>query len=406
MSWTSAITLAPPDAVFGVADAFQKDSSPNKINLGVGAYRDEAGAPFVLPSVRRAEELILQSGSNHEYLPQTGLAELRRLAPALLFGEGAEVLRHVACVQALSGTGALRVAGEFLREFHPPADIFVTDPTWSNHVTIFQKSGFAVKQLRYFDEATKGLAFESYVSDMERAPERSILVLHTCAHNPTGVDPTPAQWEAIEKVVARKRHTVLFDTAYQGYASGSLEKDAWALRHFVSKGHEVLVCQSFAKNMGLYGERVGTVSVVCESPASVAAVESRLEKVIRPMYSNPPKHGALIVTTILSSAQLKAQWLAEMAAMSDRILSTRRTLVEELKRLGTPGTWTHITSQIGMFSYTGLTAPQVDIMTKKHHIYLLSSGRISMAGINGSNVARLAAAIDNAVRSTAAPPKL
>ena len=404
MSWTSAITLAPPDAVFGVAEAFQRDPSPDKINLGVGAYRDERGAPFVLPSVRRAEQLIQEGNHNHEYLPQTGLPELRRLAPTVLFGESAEVLPRVACVQALSGTGALRVAGEFLREFHPPATVFVTEPTWSNHTTIFQKCGFKVGQLRYFDEATRGLAFAAFLDDVEGAPEGSILVLHTCAHNPTGVDPTPAQWQAVEQAVARRRHTVLFDTAYQGYASGSLERDAWALRHFVGRGHEVVVCQSFAKNMGLYGERVGTVSVVCREAAAVPAVESRLEKVIRPMYSNPPKHGALVAATVLGSPQLRAQWLSELVEMSSRILATRAALVAELQRLDTPGTWTHITSQIGMFSYTGLSAPQVDILTRRHHIYLLSSGRISMAGINQSNVARLAAAIDDAVRSTA--PKL
>jgi aspartate aminotransferase len=261
-----------------------------------------------------------------------------------------------------------------------------------------------VGQLRYFDEATRGLAFAAFLEDVERAPEGSILVLHTCAHNPTGVDPTPAQWQVVEQAVTRRRHTVLFDTAYQGYASGSLERDAWALRHFVDRGHEVLVCQSFAKNMGLYGERVGTVSVVCGSAASVAAVESRLEKVIRPMYSNPPKHGALVAATILGSPELRAQWLRELVEMSSRILATRKALVAELQRLGTPGTWTHITSQIGMFSYTGLSPAQVEILTRRHHVYLLSSGRISMAGINQGNVVRLAAAIDDAVRST--QPKL
>lgn len=401
-SWLSKISVAPVDAVFGVADAFNKDPSPLKINLGVGAYRDERGAPYVLPCVRKAEAELLAAG-NHEYLPQTGLPQLCKLAPALLFGKDPLVLGRVACVQTLSGTGALRVAGEFLKEFHPPTKVFVTDPTWANHVTIFQKCGLEVGQLRYFDPATKGLALAAFLHDIESAPQGSVLVLHTCAHNPTGVDPSAAQWEEIEQVVAKRRHTVIFDTAYQGYASGDLDHDAASLRLFVARGHCVLVCQSFAKNLGLYGERVGTLSVLCSDQASVAAVSSRLEKVVRPMYSNPPMHGALIVASILSSPSLYAEWLQEMKNMSGRIMAMRRALVQELAALGTPGSWKHVEEQIGMFSYTGLTQEQVAVMTSKHHVYLLSSGRISIAGINDGNVKRLAAAIDDAVRTCSKP---
>lgn len=236
--------------------------------------------------------------------------------------------------------------------------------------------------------------------DLENAPDESILILHTCAHNPTGVDPTPQQWSELEQIIARKRHTVLFDTAYQGYASGSLSDDAFALRYFVARGHLVLVCQSFAKNMGLYAERAGTCSVVCRTADQVAPVVSRLEKVVRPMYSNPPKHGAFIVATILGTPHLREQWIAELKQMADRINSTRKRLFDALVALGTPGDWSHITSQIGMFSYTGLKPHQVEYMTKKYHVYLLSSGRISMAGVNSSNVDRLAKAMDDAIRSS------
>lgn len=256
-----------------------------------------------------------------------------------------------------------------------------------------------VEKLRWFDAATKGLALSQLLEDLEHAPERSILILHTCCHNPTGADPTMEQWALIEKIVAHRHHTVVFDTAYQGYGSGDLLKDAASLRFFVSRGHQVLTCQSFAKNMGLYAERVGTLSVVCANAEQAAAVVSRLEKVVRPMYSNPPQHCALIVATVLGSPELRAQWMREMKSMADRIADMRARLLSELKRLGTPGTWEHITSQIGMFSYTGLSPTQVAHMTRVHHVYLLSSGRISMAGINSGNVARLAAAIDDAVRS-------
>jgi aspartate aminotransferase len=247
---------------------------------------------------------------------------------------------------------------------------------------------------------------EHLVQDIERAPNGSILVLHTCCHNPTGIDPSMEQWAQLEKLIARKQHTVLFDTAYQGYGSGDLLEDAKALRYFVSKGHQVLVCQSFAKNMGLYAERIGSASVLCANAEQADAVVSRFEKVIRPMYSNPPKHCALIVSTVLGSPELREQWKVEMKQMADRIAKMRKLLHGHLKALGTPGTWGHVESQIGMFSYTGLTAPQVAHLTRVHHVYLLPSGRISMAGVNSGNVERLAAAIDDAVRSASGTGKL
>ena len=398
-SWLGSVTLAPPDAVFGVGDAFRRDGDPRKMNLSVGAYRDAQGRPYVLPVVRRAEERLLAAHGSHEYLPMAGLAELRAAAPRLLLGaEDEGLLGRTACLQTLSGTGALRVAGELLRQYHASGAVYVTEPTWGNHVQIFEKAGFEVRKLRYYDPRTRGLALEHYLADIAAAPDGSILVLHACAHNPTGVDPTEAQWAQIEQAVAQRHHTVIFDSAYQGYASGSVERDAAAIRYFVARGHQVLICQSFAKNMGLYGERVGTVSVVCSSPDQAKAVESRLQKVVRPMYSNPPKYGASVAATILNTPELYEQWLVELKGMADRIIDMRRQLYEHLIKLGTPGDWTHITSQIGMFTYTGLTTAQVEHLTREFHIYLLSSGRISMAGLNESNVERLAVAMDDAIR--------
>lgn len=400
-SWLSPITQAPPDAIFGVAAAFKADVHPDKMNLSVGAYRDEDGQPWVLPVVREAEQLLLSQALDHEYLPQLGLPALRQAAPLLLFGRSdadATLLSRVACLQTLSGTGALRVVGAFLKQYHPSPAIYITDPTWGNHVSIFESCGFRVEKLRYYDPATCGLAIDQFLLDISQAPEQSILVLHTCAHNPTGVDPTPEQWTLIEAAVAKRRHTVIFDTAYQGYASGDLDRDAYGLRLFAARGHELIVCQSFAKNMGLYGERVGTACVVCPSRELVEPVLSRLEKIVRAMYSNPPKQGALLAATILTTPNLYNQWLAELKHMSDRIQFMRARLHSDLMSLGTPGNWDHITSQIGMFTYTGLTPTQVEYLVKEHHIYMLSSGRIAMTGLTQKNVNRLAVCMDQAVR--------
>lgn len=330
----------------------------------------------------------------------SGSPELRQLGAQLLFGDDPAVLQRVACVQSLSGTGALRMCGEFLHEWcDAKATVYVTDPTWSNHIDVFKTCGFAVQKLRWWDAAARGLALAGLMADIEAAPDGSVLVLHTCCHNPTGVDPTPEQWAQLEPLIARKRHVVLFDTAYQGYGSGDPTHDARALRFFVARGHNVLVCQSFAKSLGLYSDRVGTFSVLCARAEQVAAVTSRMSTIARRMYSNPPKHGALIVTTVLGTPELREQWLREMKHMAERIHGMRVALRAELTKLQTPGDWSHITTQIGMFSYLGVTPAQVAHMTGKHHVYLLPSGRISMAGLNAGNVARLAAAMDDAVRN-------
>jgi len=237
------------------------------------------------------------------------------------------------------------------------------------------------------------------LEDIGKAPEGSVMLLHACAHNPTGVDPTQEQWKEIAAVIKQRKHLTWFDSAYQGFASGDLERDAWALRYFTEQGFEMLACQSFAKNFGLYGERIGGLHVVTPSAASVAIVISQLNVIIRPLYSNPPKHGAQIVVRVLSDPELYAEWRSELSAMSNRIIQMRALLVQHLTKLGTPGDWSHITSQIGMFSFTGLTTKQCELLIKQHHIYLLTSGRISMAGINTKNVQYLAQCIDAVVRA-------
>jgi len=305
----------------------------------------------------------------------------------------------VAIAQTLSGTGSLRLGAEFLKRYAPAGPVHVSVPTWGTHNSIMEHAGVPVANYRYWNNETRSLDFNGMMEDIKNAKSGSIFLLHAAAHNPTGVDPTKAQWDELLGVCQSKNHICWFDSAYQGFATGDLEKDAYAIRKFATAGVNMLVSQSFAKNFGLYGERIGTVAVVCSKKESVAAVMSQLDVLVRNLYSNPPKHGAAIVRTILSDKHLTQEWHSELYAMSKRIQDMRQALFNELKKLGTPGTWTHITSQIGMFSYTGLTPKQSDAMVDKHHVYMLRNGRISMAGVTTKNVGYLAASIDDVVRN-------
>jgi len=269
----------------------------------------------------------------------------------------------------------------------------VSDPTWGNHIPIMQLAGLEVKKYRYLNRASNTLDFDGFVADVEAAPAGSVFLLHACAHNPTGVDPTRAQWDAISKAILAKGHHVLMDCAYQGFASGDAEADAFAIRKFLDDGHSLLLAQSFAKNFGLYGERVGTLSVACADQAQAAKVLSQLKLIIRPMYSSPPIHGALIVNEVLGDDALRAQYYTECAAMAERIGGMRATLRKELEAAGSSHDWSHVTDQIGMFAFTGMSAEMCDELTDKHAIYLTRDGRISIAGLNEGNVARVAAAI-------------
>jgi len=404
-TWIDSITKmpeAPADPILGTAILFRQDPNPVKINLGIGAYRDNDGKPYVLKAVRKAEEIIAKdTKSDHEYLPIEGYQPFIDSARELLFGKDRPALKEgrITTVQTLSGTGALRVGAEFVAQWFPGHSVYVSNPTWGNHQTVFERSRIPHKAYRYWDAQKRGLNIEGMLADIRAAPARSIILLHGCAHNPTGVDPTREQWKQIADVVREKNHLAFFDVAYQGFATGDLEADAWSLRYFVDQGLPVVVCQSFAKNFGLYSERAGSFSVVCPNKKVAGVVLSQLKMIIRPMYSNPPAHGAKIVATVLTSPALYADWDQEMRGMSERIKTCRQLLVDELRALKTPGDWSHITSQIGMFSYTGLSVPQCRAMIKDWHVYLLENGRISMAGVNTKNVKHLAKAIDHVVRN-------
>ncbi|KAI0318976.1 pyridoxal phosphate-dependent transferase [Amylostereum chailletii] len=399
--WKS-VQAGPPDAILGVTEAFKADSDPRKINLGVGAYRDENGKPYVLSAVKKAEDIIRASNPDKEYLPITGLPEFTKNAVKLAYGADSAPLKSnaISVTQSISGTGALRIGGAFLGRFYPHSKvIYLPVPSWGNHTPIFKDSGLEVRGYRYFDKKTVGLDFEGLKEDLRNAPDKAIVLLHACAHNPTGVDPTPAQWQEISDIVKEKQLFPFFDMAYQGFASGSTDKDAFAVRHFISEGHQIALSQSFAKNMGLYGERAGAFSLTVADPEEKARVDSQLKIVIRPMYSNPPMHGALIANTILSTPELNGEWKTEVKGMADRIISMRERLYEELTNTHkTPGEWGHIKSQIGMFSFTGLTQPQTKALAEKAHIYMTADGRISMAGLNGKNIDYFAESVSKAVK--------
>lgn len=351
------VPLSPPDPVFGLQSMLEKDDNPKKMNLGIGAYRDESGHPWVLPVVRKAKELILTNQSlNHEYLPISGIKEYCDLAAALMMGDQwyNQNKSRVACLQSLSGTGALRIAAEFVSKFLPKTLVYISNPSWGNHKTIFSASGLQCREYRYWDPKILGLDLNGMLEDLENAPEGSLIILHACAHNPTGVDPTQEQWKKIAEVVKRKKLFPLFDSAYQGFASGDLDKDAFAVRYFAENGFELILCQSFAKNFGLYSERTGLLSFVTNDSTCAEHVRSQIALLARANYSNPPKFGALIVLTVLKNKELFQEWRENLKTMSGRIIAMRKRLFDELKKRGTPGNWEHIVNQIGMFSFTGL----------------------------------------------------
>lgn len=394
------VKQAPPDPILGTAEAFKKDSSPDKVNLGVGAYRTDEGKPYIFRVVSEAEHRILADKTlNKEYLPMSGLQSFTTAARELLFSKSSPAIleKRVATAQCISGTGSLRVGAEFLKVHLNPPAVYVSSPTWGNHNTIFEKAGIEVRSYPYWKASTKGFDLEGMLSTLSRAPVGSAVLLHVCAHNPTGVDPTAAQWDRIFEVLANQRLFAYFDSAYQGFASGDIEFDAQAVRKYVNSGAQCIVSQSFAKNMGLYGERIGAIHVVCKDQATASKVLSQVELVIRPMYSNPPLHGALIVSQVLNDPALCASWKIELKQVADRIIAMRTRLVEELSKLNVPGDWSHITSQIGMFSYTGLNPSQCENMINKWHCYMVKNGRISMSGINSKNVAYVARAIKDSV---------
>ncbi|KAK9423305.1 putative Aspartate aminotransferase [Seiridium unicorne] len=415
-TWAN-VPQGPPDAILGmlsamnplllkpsncaesdhrncITEAFKADSFDKKINLGVGAYRDDKGKPYVLPSVRAAEDKVVASHLNKEYAGITGIPEFTKAAAVLAYGKDSSALDRLVITQSISGTGALRIGGAFLQRFYPGAKkIYLPNPSWANHGAVFKDSGLEVEKYRYYNKETIGLDFQGMLSDIKAAPKGSIFLFHACAHNPTGVDPTETQWKEISDAVKEAGHYAFFDMAYQGFASGNTDKDAFAVRHFVKEGHNICLAQSFAKNMGLYGERVGAFSIVAADLDEKKRIDSQVKILVRPLYSNPPVHGARIASEILNDPALYKQWLAEVKEMADRIITMRALLKENLEKLGSKHDWSHITSQIGMFAYTGLEPAQMDALAKEHSVYATKDGRISVAGITSDNVGRLAEAI-------------
>lgn len=387
--------LAPKDPILGISESFKLDQCPLKVGLGVGAYRDDDGAPYVLPSVREAELRMLQQNVNKEYAPIEGPKDYLNAALKFAYGAESSVVRdnRAAACQTVGGTGGNRIAAAFFAKFlgknHP---IYIPTPTWGNHLNIYGAEGLDIRRYRYYDTVTRGLDFDGILADIKNAPSGSIFLLHSCAHNPTGTDPSKEQWKVLSRELRAKDHIVIFDSAYQGFASGDPERDAYAIRLFVEEGHYVILAQSFSKNLGLYGERVGCLSIVCADSEEAARVTSQLKIIIRGMYSNPPIHGANIVRTVFGDPHLQQQWLEECRGMAERIQSMRKTLRHHLEQLGSQHDWSHITSQIGMFCYMGITKEEVRRLREEFHIYMTDDGRISLAGLNSQNVAYVAEA--------------
>ncbi|RMZ85966.1 hypothetical protein DV737_g24, partial [Chaetothyriales sp. CBS 132003] len=402
------VPQAPEDPLFGLMAAYRKDTSDKKVDLGIGAYRDDNAKPWVLPVVKKADDILRSDPNfNHEYLPIAGLAAFTSAAQKVILGADSPALQdgRVTSLQTISGTGAVHLGGLFLAKFlaRPTPAIYLSNPTWANHNQIFSNVHLPVKTYPYFSAKTKALDFEGLIATLDAAPAGSIVLLHACAHNPTGVDPTQEQWVKIAEVVKQRKLFPFFDCAYQGFASGNLAQDSFAIRYFVQHGFELVIAQSFAKNFGLYGERAGAFHYVA-SPSPSAAdtvkrVASQLAILQRSEISNPPIYGAKIASIVLNDAQLFKEWERDLGTMAGRIKDMRKSLKAELDRLGTPGNWDHIVNQIGMFSFTGLSEAQVLAIRSKWHVYMTKNGRISMAGLNTRNVKYFAEAVDDVVRN-------
>lgn len=392
--------MGPPDPILGLNDAFNKDTDPKKVNLGVGAYRDDNGKPWMLPSVVEAEKRLLEKGWNgakqKEYAGIVGIKEFNDASIKFAYGADSPVIKEnrIAAAQVLSGTGGGRLAFEFYARFlGKGTTVYMPDPTWANHLPMAKDAGLNLGTYRYYDKKTIGLDFAGMCEDIKNAKDGSVFMLHACAHNPTGVDPTLEQWKELSALMKKKNHVVFFDSAYQGFASGDAEKDAASMRIFVKDGHDIAVAQSFAKNFGLYGERIGCFSMVGQTAEEADRLLSQIKILIRPMYSNPPIHGARIVATILNDPVLNKQWYAECKSMADRIIVMRDSLKAALAKEGSTRNWDHITSQIGMFCFSGMTPEQVERLRTEFHIYMTKNGRISMAGVTSKNVGYLAHAM-------------
>ena len=392
MSLFSAVEMAPRDPILGLTEQFNADANPQKVNLGVGVYFDDNGKLPLLQCVQEAEKLMMAAPKPRGYLPINGPPAYTDAVKKLVFGDASAALQEgrIATIQALGGTGALKVGADFLRRIAPGAKVLVSDPSWENHRALFGAAGFEVGTYRYYDAAARGIDFAGMLADLQAAPAGTIIVLRACCHNPTGYDLAPAQWEQVIAAIKEKQLTAFLDMAYQGFSQG-LDEDGAVVRKFADAGLAFFVSTSFSKSFSLYGERVGALSVVCESKDEAERVMSQLKVVIRTNYSNPPTHGATVVATALASPELRAMWEKELGEMRTRIKAMRQQLADGLKATGADMSF--VVQQVGMFSYSGLTKEQMVRLRSEFGVYGTDKGRICVAALNSRNIAYVCQAI-------------
>ncbi|RPA56601.1 aspartate/tyrosine/aromatic aminotransferase [Shewanella vesiculosa] len=390
----SKVTLAPADPILGLTDAFKADTRPHKVNLGVGIYKDEAGQTPILSSVKKAEAILLETEKTKNYLGIEGVQAYNQVVQELLFGPQSTIItdKRAVTTQAPGGTGSLRVASEFLVRNTGSTTIWVSNPTWANHQNIFETAGLTVKEYRYYKAESHDMDFDAMLADLSTANVGDVVLLHGCCHNPTGIDLSLEQWQQVANICLEKSLLPLFDFAYQGFGAG-IEEDAQGLRAVAAVVPELLIANSFSKNFGLYNERVGAVTIVAETQQDAVTSFSQIKKTIRANYSNPPAHGGLIVSTILSDAALRQEWQAELTLMRERIAEMRTLFVESLKSEGVQQDFSFISRQNGMFSFSGLNKSQVARLKDEFAIYIVGSGRISVAGLTKNNMAAVCKAI-------------
>jgi aromatic-amino-acid transaminase len=388
------VERAPRDPILGLTESFNADTRADKVNLGVGVYYDDNGKLPLLKCIKDAEAKRVASAPARGYQPIEGAAAYNQAVQTLLFGASSQILseKKVITIEALGGTGALKVGADYLRRLIPKAKVAISDPSWENHRALFEMAGFEVVNYRYYDSSSRGLDFEGMIKSIEALPAGTILVLHACCHNPTGVDLSDAQWAQVIATIQSKGHVPFLDMAYQGFGDG-IDADASALRAFVASGLSFLVSSSFSKSFSLYGERVGALSIVTQSADEASRVLSQVKRTIRTNYSNPPTHGGAVVAMVLSTPELRATWEAELAQMRDRIKTMRQGLVDGLKAEGLKADFGFVTSQRGMFSYTGLSEKQVDRLRDEFGVYAVGTGRICIAALNSGNLGRVCKAI-------------
>jgi aromatic-amino-acid transaminase len=387
MSLFDTVQLAPRDPILGLNEQFAADTNPQKVNLGVGVYYDEQGRLPLLKCVATAERQLMEAPKARGYLPIDGIATYDKAVQRLVFGDGSAVLKEgrVATVQAIGGTGGLKIGADFLKKLDPGAKVLISDPSWENHRALFTNAGFEVGTYPYYDAESKGIAFDRMLAALKAAAAGTVVVLHACCHNPTGYDLTPQQWTEVVAVVKAAGLVPFLDMAYQGFGVG-LAEDGAAVQQFLAAGIDFFVSTSFSKSFSLYGERVGALSVVCASAEEAQRVLSQLKIVIRTNYSNPPTHGAQVVATVLDTPALRTMWEEELAGMRQRIRTMRQAFVAKLTDAGVRGDFGFITRQQGMFSYSGLSAPQMQRLRSEFGVYGVDSGRICVAALNQHNI--------------------